>query len=1536
MQLPQYFLPTGVTFDIDPTLVPSDKAFFLKGIETDWVINGGQGQNAKQLKPSESNYLYCSVDLPAGENMLIGYHYFGEANEGYAVVHNSNGYHLIYRIRGIDQTAEVVYRFCKDFKGITKKPRDFFGEGRMAIKSFCKIKPDGNKELVKYLYLVNKKIDNLQIVVEDSIQTNSFTTPFFTSKNICCGDPCRIIKSGVPTPMGQIKVVPIAVTESDKLKQNTMLFKMFKFRIVDENAWGQRSEHGLISDAYFNNLAGCSRDAAGQPHCVWLETLTPCPDIVKRTIEVQSCELSNTIGTDGNLFSTWKEAFTINLYDQADKDLAWYNRVYDKSNKEFEFFNDGKNMRIKFCNNRECKPVALADIRNSNPAPINSGTVASIGKELIYGDNENDLPAMSKEAIESIKFNLLPTELCEQKFSNVKVYMVVHNFVENQNNPIHKRSGRTLFGGFGKEPGFLGGNTRFEENVGDPETSLTTGGGHGQYFPDGVKGFRARLAGTNYTAESVQYLYTNAGIEKIGVLDGDKDGLNAIKKFVSDVKPGKQWAIQEFDFGRVACGTYLFEINSHTDENNGIPFDHTSTFYIHTTTVNYYHQSFGITQNYEKRIFINTSDGSDFDSLKSGELAVVADLTNPENGRSRGNGVVRGYIYESKNNVIPVEMAEVKASANSIYVTSGYTDHYGFYFISGFNKVRYKAQLFGLRKCQFNYLIGQSAEKKEEGTTLLATIFVAEKLLDYDKELCNRYFITGRITECGTTAGVEGIAVIQTRTAPVYTNSKGEFKVISHFGNGRGADKLIFSLGGSCYVLDCNCKPINVIINTAQPACIDCSENSFSVGNFNLKTIVTKGFPHGSRIQLGLVGHDWLGRQTYIQTSEKLFVDFPTEQEQGNASYPRLQVTLPDKFPADICANYSKITFAFSKNTNYDDFFTWAADKVEFVDSAGNKNESNPSKIRIWWRSLNEYNKIRGFNTNTTWSFLNAQMDTKGVASLGQDGNPIYNAKLGDTVEFIKNVDGVYFAPNTIGNVQYDKAGTYFVVDYDDSLKLLKDGVYFKIKRPYVCETNKTFYEYGFPVNFCGGDCKPKNDDGEIVKTFILDGFSSYTLPRQIPVVTDVVTTVAASNNTTQDVITEVKSIKTYPFAFEHHSPSDTWGDHCHNGGRVNYINPYEGKKCDRSQMLISGAINQVNDGAINYLHYFSLQDDYVIDEQGWGGITAILVRDDGQIIVICELTTFSIRSNDDRAVVTQDGYVSLPTNKRYSRPERNPSFNFGCQYNDLNTIRRVDSIVFFLDSHKGAFVMHDFNTAIDVSAGIKSWLVPSIKEVIENADAKYWHCCFDHRLSKIFLTKFDLTTGQYVNNEIENKIALNETMSFNYESKEWRQSHFTPEYFGNMYSDKKDTQFFSFKNGLPYAHHNAVNPGNVYLNYFSQQCFPVIGVVTNEGQITEKGFVANEVHCREILFILEKVETSMGQKSRVYEGGWEKGGGKSYAAYFCDTFNPDLCNDVSDLLSNGDALYGRWLKGLYIPNPDYKGEFFLLTGIISFYFNRD
>lgn len=166
-QIGQTFLPLNLDLDTSELYIKSDKSFFLKGITSEWQT----GNTAGEFKPEESNYLYCSVTLPEGENRCIGAYEYLEAREVYIVVHNSEGYHLIYRIEAATGSCNIVYRFCKDFSGITKNPKDWFNEGRITIKSICKYSPAGAKILYKELHLVNKKVKNIRIVVEDSIAT---------------------------------------------------------------------------------------------------------------------------------------------------------------------------------------------------------------------------------------------------------------------------------------------------------------------------------------------------------------------------------------------------------------------------------------------------------------------------------------------------------------------------------------------------------------------------------------------------------------------------------------------------------------------------------------------------------------------------------------------------------------------------------------------------------------------------------------------------------------------------------------------------------------------------------------------------------------------------------------------------------------------------------------------------------------------------------------------------------------------------------------------------------------------------------------------------------------------------------------------------------------------------------------------------------------------------------------------------------------------------------------------------------------------
>lgn len=1513
--------------DSSPLYIKEDKAFFLKGVVLDFSANPEQanspeGQNAGEIKPEESNMLYCSVKLPFGRNICVGSLAFEEAGEVYVWVHNSEGNHLIYRLTAKQGGCQIVYNFCKGYDW-PLDPKYFIHEGRAVIESICRVLPDGTKELYKELYWVNGYSQNHRLVIEDSIATNSFTTPFFGTPDICCGDCKDIIKSGVPTPMGCISKEDIPPTDEDKKKQNRLLNKMFQFRLKEINVWGQASEHGVISDGYFNNIGGCSKDAANLPHCWLLKFKRPCPTIAKIILEVKTCQLANIAGTDGNAISDWKEYQTIDLYDESDPTVKWYNRVLNKQSPDFSYVDNDTYIQFKFCNNKECKTIAQSDVRNLNPAPMVSKTVAKLGNQLIYGNNDYGFDNVPKADLSGFSVAVEKTADCDVKYSNIKVYAAVHNFFSRrpQNNPVYKKGGVYGFGGFGWGSAIDSGAVTYEENVFAPEGSFNAAGGYGQIFPDGVKNFRAMLCGADGSeiiVEAKQYYQSQTAFAEIGSYDISQA---ALENVVDGLRPNQNILVQCFDFSKVPCGKYYFRIVGHSDTGIDVPLPHTSTYYIHTTPYQGYRQYYTVVENYEKEIFIDTSNGSDYDSIAADKIAIIADLTHPQDASSIGSRVIRGYIQEDKDSKQPIDMAYVTPLVNLSGVRhSGYTDHNGFYFIARrgfpFAVPLLAASLRGYNNCS-QAVLGTTQNKSSEGTSLNPVLYATSTFPNYVKDLCNRYLTTGRVLQCGTQVGVEGVSVVMGRTRGVRTNAKGEFTIISHFNPDRTGDIVVFN-SVSCAVVDCSCGPINFQQFVAQPVCDNCNKIEVEIGDWYVKVISRYGPGHGSRIGWGLKGHDWLGRHTEIQAKEDWYIDIPTEQEQKNSTYSKIKVILPKTLPQSLCRQFKYLSFYFTKNLNYQDSIEWAADKIEFVDAAGNVNAASPLKVKVWYRSLAQYNLKRGNRTNSAWSIKDIDDSTL----------------VGDEVEFIQQADGVYLPIGIGGVVQHDKDGTYFLVDYDDTMKNLKDGVRFKLKRPFTCEGTRIYYEHCSTVYLCSGDCTPKAQDGSQLTEFYVNYFDSFSLKRQIPVVTDVKTTVPATGGGTQELITQKIEIKNYPFSFEHHSPSDTWGDHCFSGGRVNIKNPYEGKRCNRSQILLTGAINYANDGLTNYLHYFSFEDGKVYDEQQFGAIQALIVKGN-QILAICDTNAFSFAFDDDRAVVSNDNFIKVPANNRFSRPEKNFGVDFGCQPKDTSTIRMKDGKVVFLDSNKSELVYHDFFNAVGLAvAGAASWLSKSVKEMnLKEVDGWYWHGMFDPKDGRYLLTKQNFNKARvFVNDYPYEKTEDPSTISFDINGKMWQQfHHYVPEYYAALFSDRNDSQLFSFKEGLPYMHHTVLGNG-IHLNYFGVQCRPYIGIAINKGNTNVKAYQYTEVYAKYVPFIIEDILTEMGQQSSLYEGQWEIGNGMQSAAFLCDTRFVSTQDIPVDALMDGDTLYGKWMKALYSTHRAYAGEYFILTGIINWF----
>ncbi|MEP7171446.1 MAG: hypothetical protein ABI855_18900, partial [Bacteroidota bacterium] len=112
MQIGQLLIPRKLDLDSSPLNIQYDTSYFMKGVEVDWINSGDGVANSGEIKPEESNKLYCSIKLPDGINTCIGYCFYEEATEGYVVVHNSNNNHLIYRLEGLTGNCRIAYRFC--------------------------------------------------------------------------------------------------------------------------------------------------------------------------------------------------------------------------------------------------------------------------------------------------------------------------------------------------------------------------------------------------------------------------------------------------------------------------------------------------------------------------------------------------------------------------------------------------------------------------------------------------------------------------------------------------------------------------------------------------------------------------------------------------------------------------------------------------------------------------------------------------------------------------------------------------------------------------------------------------------------------------------------------------------------------------------------------------------------------------------------------------------------------------------------------------------------------------------------------------------------------------------------------------------------------------------------------------------------------------------------------------------------------------------------------------------------------------------
>ena len=1502
----------GIDLDNDEVYISEARAAFIKNLTYEVNGNGdaaiAEGANAGIFTPLESNTRLANLTLPEGRNFCCGFYESKELAEGYVCGWNSNGNHFIYRINGRTGDCQMV-KIDKYFN-FQLVPKYFISQTRCVLQTVSFFnKSTGKEETRKYLIITDDYNPQRFISVEDSIATNGFDPvlfPYFKTNDLNC-ERKEWINLGVPPPMDCIEVVPVKrdiSDEAERQKANLMNYNGWQFRIKFTDVWGRDSEHGEISDRYFPIIGGgCVSDSSGLPRCVKLKFKAGCPFVDKISIEYRTCT-GNTPGL--SIDSDWYLYEVINKYNDCG-DTPWYERSvnnayqteYDrlivsgltaeqsaKKADSFLKYNEADNrFEYTFCANKAETPIPVSETNRSyNPMPTTSGTVLSIAKNIVLGRNRRGYEPLDCKELEKIDFVVnkpASNAICmNPKLKKITVWAVIWNDFEDAIVELREDTGTPVFG--------------------ISNCSRNNAFTYKQTLPKEQEGFIGYLAGTKYYAISKQYLYDrNTG----------KITYQGLKYSPPSPFDSRYMPVQKFEL-EVLPGKYVFRVSGHRSSPSD-EYQKTSTYLIGQTSLN----SLGVVVNETNELVINACDADVeikdqplmiYDLTRIGKGCTVAEATN----------VVEGYLREDEINKYPIELARISPNHEIIY--RKYTDHNGHYFAATRQKGQY-CELYGTKNCVPNKLLATSDVSYDDSDVWyryneLYAYKAEEKYPEGD-----RFLIKGNISLCGDTGiGITGALVVLTRGQSAYADANGNYSIIAHDKGDSGTrdgDKLIYSQRGTCQLLNCDGSCAYCFPDTGISS-VPCSgtERIRSVAGLQVKIngLNQRGPQMGGRYALGATLHDWLGRESYIQSRDRHFLDIPSFQETKVFAYSTMGFTMnPDiLLPRDV----KYISFSITENLNYDDFLTWVAERVQFVDNTGNTNTEAPTQIRLYYEGLGEYNKQNNFSTNTVWQFL----------------TPDEAVVQGDQVEFLINGDGAFFNKRITSLVKYDKEGKYISIDYNDELKDLKDGVLIKLLRPNQ-NTKKEFYYRLCPM-IRVIDGVPQVLSG----TF--NFFDSYLQNRQIPVPVEVKKT----NDSSGEIETTMENqLRNFPYLFEHHSPSDFWGDHCTNKGKVSVKNPYENEQVLKTEFAVSAAL--ANGGILNGLHYFTEQDRISFDEQEWGGITGA-VADINNILIICERKNFVVVYDDSAIKVDENGNVYAPSaNKRFGRPQKTGGNNYGCDLEDINTIRESNGIVMFLDRSESDLIRHDFSVAKGVaSLGFKSWIKRKIKHIIEfnaqgNGETKYFHGVINPKNKNYLLTSFVIRQGDnmdedFINEETGINIEKSETLSFNIYSSFLEFLSYCPEYFGSMTGDSKDNQLFSIRRGEAWFHHSGTGNGK-FNTFFGTECDWFMEPVANMDNTKVKQYLWMEVYCPQIRVYADRIVTEKSQQSRLMPRWWDRRDKFWTADFKCDLNTPSDDNMLKDTTDNslldGNVLSGRWLKVRLRPHPKDRTKYFEMTAVI-------
>lgn len=1058
--------------------------------------------------------------------------------------------------------------------------------------------------------------------------------------------------------------------------------------------------------------------------------------------------------------------------------------------------------KYTFCNDKQCIALdpEVVNRRAFNPMPRQPQAVVTIKEALGYLNYIQGTCPLDKN--ETDKFSITP--VCEDEGECEVEYakVKVRAIVHN----FIENANTPIF-----RHGGVYGNT--EDDVNDTAYfGVDIDGGLGElpynsHFAGKKRNFTAYIEGTNYFSEMKQWKADEGfqNNEEVGIVSG----LGALNEFIrgSIFKQHSWYWYQETTF-TVKKGTKGFiRLQSHESTSNT---SNTSTYVRGTLDdISDYRRNSDVPSldfnTLNREIYFDTTAG-DVDLTEA--FVIENPVANSDSG-NHSSALFYGYLKLEDGT--PIEYAEIFRDPDTMV-----TDHNGFFFrtyrdidsVMDFDvKVEQNCSA-GFSMIKEVTLSGGYGFAAQTNITLLDT-----ETEDYRDDFLANTEVT--VLDCDDQP-VGGLRIAMSGSKARTTGADGiaRFKIRNISTRDRVLRAILMD-GGTCFLRNCDneCDSEMPTLTENVPACLETTPDIIfdtMVVNTSSLLLNNRGLKKGGRYGFGIVAEGQCGRISAVYELPDGFINIPKLQENEIAGfcsfdYNAGNIVLPD------WVNCLKIV----RTANLNPFeLQWVVDKIE---------KTTDGKTKLTIQSLNDYNSNYFFKTNTVYKFLQ-----------------------GDRVEFIKNGDGTILTVDNYGLLNFqtlspfkdeDLSGEQDDVDYfnqlliDDDGKLddIEEGAIIEIQRAKECVDEPTYFSICVSLQV---------ENGSVVEqTGSFTTFDTYLVNRTIG--------------------------EFYQQTFEHHSPSDFWGEKLSDIGKAYFVNKYENERRYGRNITVASPTQ------INY--FGDIEKTFDAPQQGDIVAARLYGR---QLQAICEYGSFMAQVADDLVRVGTDGTVrAARPDEVFSDPNIEGSNGFGCQYSSVGSVLFEGWGARFVDVSKSADVIHDFNLARDVTIqmvdGImvgrtKTYYKRRCSEIqLNNAtqgenylDHYRFVTGYSNHWGTIFSTIKKLTQSG-VNNSDAPYIQGNETLVFHPVMNAFLTfASFTPEHYSFVrLNDAQGCNFLCFLNGQ--AYNTPINPTE-WNEFFGQSVNWVVGISMNIYPNKIKRGLSIEVQDATALWYVKEVKTEV------------------------------------------------------------------------------